>query len=241
MEGLTVGHITSGYGNNTSVVHDVSLAVKQNETLMLMGPSGSGKSTLILTILGIIKPTTGSIFVGDKEITHLPIEERSIGYMPQDYGLFPHLNVWGNVGYGLTVRGFPKEHIEKTVKEMLALVELTDVSQKHVHQLSGGQRQRVGLARALAIKPNLLLLDEPLSSIDQVTKADVAHELKGLFDKLEIPIIIVTHNHEDAYLLSENLAVMVDGKIEQVGMYKDILQHPKTEFIQKLLKPIVMS
>lgn len=236
MSELSIENLSSGYGEKL-IVQDVSLEVKPKETVVLMGPSGSGKSTLLLTILGIILPSKGKIVLDNNDITLLPIEVRNIGYLPQDYGLFPHLNVIKNVAYGLRMRGFTKSEQEKQALAILKLVGLEDYAERKISQLSGGQRQRVGLARALAIKPQLLLLDEPLSNIDQITKADVASELKALFNKLDIPIILVTHNHEDALFLAEKLVVMIDGKIEQVGAVDEIIKNPKTPMIKKLLVP----
>ncbi len=237
MHGLSIENLISGYDEKI-IVQDVTLVVKPKETLVLMGSSGSGKSTLLLTILGIILPSKGKIVLDNNDITLLPIEVRNIGYLPQDYGLFPHLNVIKNVAYGLRVRGLTKNEQEKQALAMLTLVGLEDYAERNISKLSGGQRQRVGLARALAIKPNLLLLDEPLSNIDQITKGDVASELKVLFDKLDIPIILVTHNHEDALFLAERLAVMIDGKIEQIGTVDEIVKNPKTPMIKKLLTPL---
>lgn len=233
---LSIQNISTGYGQE-NIIEDLSLEVKEKETLVLMGISGSGKSTLLLTILGIIKPRKGKIFLNNKEITALPIEERNIGFLPQDYGLFPHLNVIENVAYGLKMRGFSRKDQLEKAQEMLSLVDLKRYDAKRIHEISGGQRQRVGLARALAIKPELLLLDEPLSNIDQITKFEVATNLKNLFAKLEIPIILVTHNHEDASFLSEQLAILVDGKIEQIGRVEEIIENPKTPFIKRLLVP----
>lgn len=236
MKGLSIQNLTTGY-DQKSVIEDLSLEVTEKETLVLMGISGSGKTTLLLTILGIITPKKGKIILNDMEINTLQIEERNIGYLPQDYGLFPHLNVIDNVDYGLWVRGLPKSEREAIAQEMLNLTDLKGLETKRVNELSGGQRQRVGLARALAIKPKLLLLDEPLSNIDQVTKLDVATQLKELFKKLEIPIILVTHNHEDALFLAERLAIMIDGRIEQEGSVAEIFKSPKTPIIARLLRP----
>lgn len=236
MKGLSIQNLTTGYGQK-SIIEDLSLEVTEKETLVLMGISGSGKTTLLLTILGIITPKKGKIILNDTEINTVQIEERNIGYLPQDYGLFPHLNVIDNVDYGLRVRGLPKSEREAIAEDMLNLTDLKGLETKKVSELSGGQRQRVGLARALAIKPKLLLLDEPLSNIDQVTKLDVATQLKELFKKLEIPIILVTHNHEDALFLAERLAIMIDGKIEQEGLVAEIIKNPKTPLIARLLKP----
>lgn len=236
MKGLTVTNLKSGY-NKKTILSELSLEAKPKETLVLMGPSGSGKSTFLLTILGIVKPTHGKITLNERDITHLQIEERNIGYLPQDYGLFPHLSVIDNIAYGLRIRGEGKDQQYKRAKEMLELVELTGYEDKRIQAISGGQRQRVGLARALAIAPDLLLLDEPLSNIDQVTKLDVAKGLKDLFEKLDIPIILVTHNHEDALFLSEKLVILIDGKIEQEGTVQSIKNHPKTNLIKRLISP----
>ena len=165
------------------------------------------------------------------------MEMRNIGYLPQDYGLFTHLNVLENIAFGLRVRGVPKEEREEIAKKMLALVNLRNYEKRRIRELSGGEKQRVGLARALAVSPALLLLDEPLSNIDQVTKREVAEQLKELFKKLAIPIILVTHSSEDAHFLAEKLAVMVEGTIEQIGPVHEIMTHPKNEFIKKLLNP----
>lgn len=236
MKGLAIDDLTSGYGAKT-IVNSLTLEVKEKETLVLMGASGSGKTTLLLTILGILSPEKGKILLNDREIQGLPIEERNIGYLPQDYGLFPHLNVIDNVSYGLRVRDASKKEQLTKAQGMLELVDLKGFDSRRIQELSGGERQRVGLARALAINPDLLLLDEPLSNIDQVTKLDVATHLKNLFTKLDIPIILVTHNHEDALFLSEQLAIMIDGKIEQIDDVKEILKNPKSPFIRRLLMP----
>lgn len=236
MKGLSIQNLSTGYGQK-NVIENLSLGVKEKETLVLMGISGSGKTTLLLTILGIHTPTSGKIILNDKDITGFPIELRNIGYLPQDYGLFPHLNVIKNVSYGLMVRGASVKDQQAKAEEMLNLVDLKGYDQRKIQELSGGQKQRVGLARALAINPDLLLLDEPLSNIDQITKLEVATHLKNLFSKLDIPIILVTHNHEDALFLSEQLAIMVDGKIEQTGSAQQILKNPKSPLIKKLLVP----
>lgn len=236
MKGLSIKNVTSGYDDHI-ILKDFSLDVGSNEILVLMGISGSGKTTLLLTILGIIKARTGQIFLNDQEINNLEIENRGIGYLPQDYGLFPHMSVSENIGYGLKMRGADKSKIDLSVKELLLLVDLNGLEDRKINDLSGGQKQRVGLARALATKPNLLLLDEPLSNIDQVTKLEVAKGLKDLFRKLEIPIILVTHNHEDAIFLSEKIAILIDGKIEQLGHISDVLKAPKSALIKKLLMP----
>lgn len=238
MNGLSLQHVSAGYGDKL-IVKDLSLDVEAKQTMVIMGPSGSGKTTLFQTILGLITPRKGKIILNDQDIAQLPIESRNIGYLPQakNYGLFPHLNVLDNVAYGLRVRGIDRKERATRARRMLDMVELHDVEKKDIGELSGGQSQRVGLARALAIEPQLLLLDEPLSNVDQVTKFEVASELKKLFARVDIPVVLVTHAHEDALFLAERLAVMVDGKIEQVGPVKEVMQSPKSSLIRRLLRP----
>jgi putative spermidine/putrescine transport system ATP-binding protein len=236
MAQLKIENLRSGYRGKT-IIKNISLDAPPLETIVLMGPSGGGKTTFLLTILGILSPFEGKIFLNDIEITHLSIENRNIGYLPQDYGLFPHMNVQDNIAFGLRVRGIAKEERAKKASQMLQLVNLTGFQERKITELSGGERQRVGLARALAIDPALLLLDEPLSNIDQVTKYEVAQQLKQVFQKLKIPIILVTHNHEDALFLADKLVILNNGEIEQMGSLREVLEHPKNTFIQRLLRP----
>lgn len=240
MIGLSIKDLESGYENKI-ILRKLSLAIGPEETLVLMGPSGSGKTTLLLTILGIIQPKKGRILLNDIDITQLPIEKRNIGYLPQDYGLFPHLRVLDNVAYGLRVRGVSRENREKLALQTIKLVELEGFENRRPHELSGGQRQRAALARALAIQPDLFLLDEPLANIDEVTKLDVATHLRELLRKLKMPTILVTHNREDALFLAERLAIMVDGRIEQSGTVKEVLESPRTLLIKKILTPMAQQ
>jgi ABC-type Fe3+/spermidine/putrescine transport system ATPase subunit len=240
MEGLLLQNITAGYGDLT-IIKDLNLNVDPKTILVLMGVSGSGKTTLLKTILGIIKPTSGSINLGNQDISNLPIEKRNIGYLSQNYGLFPHMTVAENIIYGLRIRGIAQDEQKKILDLMLTIIEMKEYEKRNVLELSGGQQQRVGLARALAVKPDLFLLDEPLSNIDQATKFDVAADMKKLFDTLNIPIILVTHQYEDAQFFNARVAVMVEGKIEQIGSYEEIIRNPKTPFIKKLLTPFAVG
>lgn len=236
MEGLLLQNLTAGYADYT-VFKNLSLTVAPKTILVLMGTSGSGKTTLLKTILGIITPQTGTISCARKDLIKLPIEQRNIGYLSQNYSLFPHLTVGENIAYGLRIRGVPRDEQRAQVKNMLELIDLKGYENKAVAELSGGQQQRVGLARALAIKPDLFLLDEPLSNIDQATKFTVAQDMKKLFDTLNIPIILVTHQYEDALFFDAQIAIMIKGVIEQVGSYQELTTHPKNPFIKKLLTP----
>lgn len=236
MEGLVIQHLTVGYGN-LPVIENLSLSVQHHEVLILMGTSGSGKTTLLKTILGIIAPQAGTIFLGKRDITRLPIEQRNIGYLSQNYGLFPHFTVADNIAYGLRIRGASQKEQKAMVQKMLEFIDLQGYEDHNVTELSGGQQQRVGLARALAVQPDLFLLDEPLSNIDQATKFDVAAGMKKLFEALDIPIILVTHQYEDALLFGAQVAIMIEGAIEQTGTYEELVARPKTPFIKKLLTP----
>ena len=238
MNTLALQHIKAGYGNKL-IVKDVSLEVGPKDAMVIMGPSGCGKTTLFLSILGLITPRHGRMLLNDQDLAALPIERRNIGYLPQakNYGLFPHLSALDNVAYGLRVRGVDRKERDKRARKMLELVELHGLAKRRVDELSGGQSQRIGLARALAIEPQLLLLDEPLSNVDQVTKFEVASELKNLFERIDIPVLLVTHGHEDALFLGGHLAVMVEGRIEQVGTVKKVMQSPKSDLIKRLLRP----
>lgn len=238
MAHLLLQGLTSGY-DDLVVVKNLDLAVEKKTLLVLMGVSGSGKTTLLKTILGIVSPQSGKIVLNNRDITHVPISHRNISYLPQNYGLFPHLNVEDNIAYGLRVRGESRETQQKVVRDLLSLVELEGLEKRRITEISGGQQQRVGLARAMAVKPDLMLLDEPLSNIDQVTKFQVTQDMKKFFDTLECPIILVTHQYEDAKFFGSQVAIMEKGIIAQTGSYEDIVAHPKTPFIKKLLIPFV--
>lgn len=236
MESLFLQNISSGYGNKI-VIKDMTLQVDAQETVVIMGTSGAGKTTLLKTILGIVIPQQGTILLHNNDITLMPIEKRNIGYLSQFYGLFPHMTVAENIAYGLRVRGYNKQVQLSKAQELLQLIDLADFENAQVTDLSGGQQQRVALARALATKPDLILLDEPLSNIDQVTKLEVAQYLKKLFESLSIPVIVVTHQWEDAKFLGKKIVILVDGKIERIGTFDEIIKNPKSEYIKKLLMP----
>ncbi|MEM1990094.1 MAG: ABC transporter ATP-binding protein [Candidatus Bathyarchaeia archaeon] len=239
MRGLYVQNVSKSF-NGVKALDGVELSVEQGEFMVIMGPSGCGKTTLLLVILGALKPDKGLIWMGDREISRLPIEERNIGYVPQDFGLFPHLNVYEDIAFGLRVKGYSKSEVDSKVKSLLRMVDLEGFELRKPRELSGGQRQRVALARALAINPSLLLLDEPLSNIDEATKSDVIANLKSLQRKTGVTTVCVTHNPEDAFKLGDRIAVMYLGKIIQCGKPKEILENPKNEVIKRLIAPILI-
>lgn len=239
MRALYVQNISKSFGN-VKVLNNVELIVEEGEFTVIMGPSGCGKTTLLLVILGALRPDEGAIWIGDKEITDLPIEERGIGYVPQDFGLFPHLNVYENIAFGLRIRGYSKKAIDERVGSLFSMIGLEGLEARRPKELSGGQRQRVALARALAINPSLLLLDEPLSNVDEATKIDVIASLKDLQRRTGVTTLCVTHNPEDAFRLGDSIAIMHYGRIIQHGKPDKILESPKNEVVKKLIAPIYM-
>lgn len=237
MRGLYVQRVSKYFGS-VKALDKIELTVEPGEFMVIMGPSGCGKTTLLLVILGALEPDEGSIWVDGREITNLPIEERNIGYVPQDLGLFPHLNVYENIAFGLKVRGYPKSEIGSKVRSLLRMVDLEGMEMRKPKELSGGQKQRVALARALAINPSLLLLDEPLSNIDEITKAEVIVNLKILQRKTGVTTVCVTHNPEDAFKLGDCIAIMHLGRIIQCGEPEEILSRPKNEIVKRLIAPV---
>lgn len=208
---LHIKDLTKSYGGH-AVLARLGLDLEQNEIVAIMGKSGVGKTTLLSCILGFEQLDGGSIELNGRQIDALPIEERQIAYMPQDYGLFPHLSARDNIAFGLMARKEKKEVIEQRVDELLQTVELTHaISRRNVRELSGGEKQRVALARALAIKPRLFLFDEPLSAIDVDTRAEVGASLRTIIKKLSIPAIVITHDPSDAKVIADVVYRMEDG------------------------------
>lgn len=202
-------------GGSAIAVKDFSLDVSEGELITLLGPSGCGKTTVLRIIAGLEHPTSGTISLGDKDITFLPPDKRDTAMVFQHYALFPHMDVFHNVEFGLKFkRKFTKEKRKERVKQFLDMVELSDFSRRMPSQLSGGQQQRVALARALVIEPKVLLCDEPLSNLDTEMRLQMRKEIKRLHDKTEATTIYVTHDHEEAEFLADRIVTMKDGKIE---------------------------
>ncbi|MEM1514786.1 MAG: ABC transporter ATP-binding protein [Candidatus Bathyarchaeia archaeon] len=237
MKSLSIQGISKYFGN-VKALDRVNLFVNPGELMVIMGPSGCGKTTLLLIILGVLRQDEGLILVDGKDITYTPIEERNIGYVPQDFGLFPHLNVYENIAFGLRVRNYLKSEIGRKVKNLLEMVGLQGFEKRKPRELSGGQKQRVALARALAVDPSILLLDEPLSNIDEITKSEVIANLKELQKKINVTTLVVTHNPEDAFKLGDRIAIMHLGKIIQCGRPEDVLREPRSEIVKRILAPI---
>ncbi|WP_087036767.1 ABC transporter ATP-binding protein [Thermococcus litoralis] len=211
------------------------LEAKQGEFLTLLGPSGCGKTTTLRIIAGFEKPDKGRVYFDDTVVNDVPPYERNIGIVFQDYALFPHMTVYDNISFGLKLRKLPKEEIRRRVSWALELVGLKGFEDRYPEQLSGGQQQRVALARALVIEPQLLLLDEPLSNLDAKIRERLRGEVKRIQKELGITTIYVTHDQEEAMAISDRIAVMSVGKIEQVGNPLDLYYNPKNEFVAKFL------
>ncbi len=213
----------------------VSLSIRRGEFFSLLGPSGCGKSTLLRLIAGLDQPDSGTIRIGGQDVTGLPPFRRPVNMVFQDYALFPHLSVEENVAFGLRYKGVPRGEQAAHAAEALALVQLKGFEQRRPHELSGGQRQRVALARALAMRPQVLLLDEPLGALDQRLREDVQVELKNLQKRLGITFVFVTHDQEESLTMSDRLAVMNRGRVEQSGPCREIFETPGTEFVARFM------
>ncbi|WP_243343687.1 ABC transporter ATP-binding protein [Anaerococcus sp. AGMB09787] len=211
---------------------NINFEVKEGEFFTFLGPSGSGKSTLLRAITGFLNPSRGTIKINDKIINDVAIEDRQIGIVFQSYALFPSMSVYDNIAFGLKVEKKDKTYIDKRVKELSRLVDLTDEQvQKNVSDLSGGQQQRVAITRAMAKKPKILAMDEPLSNLDAKLRKSLRQELKKIQRDLNVTTLYVTHDQEEALTLSNRIAVFSNGHLEQVGSPKEIYEHPKTEFV----------
>jgi putrescine transport system ATP-binding protein len=212
-------------------VDDVSLDIQQGEIFALLGSSGSGKSTLLRMLAGFELPSSGQIILAGKDIVSLAPYERPINMMFQSYALFPHLTVWDNIAFGLRRDGMPKADIEERVTQMLDLVQLKPYAKRKPHQLSGGQQQRVALARSLAKRPQLLLLDEPLGALDAKLRERTQLELVDIIEKVGVTCVLVTHDQEEAMTMATRIGVMSEGKILQVGKPSDIYETPNCRFV----------
>ncbi|MEO5658397.1 MAG: polyamine ABC transporter ATP-binding protein, partial [Polaromonas sp.] len=212
-------------------VDEVSLSIKKGEIFALLGSSGCGKSTLLRMLAGFEKPSSGVVILNGVDIATFPPYERPINMMFQSYALFPHLTVWDNIAFGLKRESMPKAQIQTRVEEMLNLVQLSALAKRKPHQLSGGQQQRVALARSLAKKPQLLLLDEPLAALDRKLRERTQFELVNIIESVGVTCVMVTHDQEEAMTMASRIAVMSHGRVLQVGMPKEIYEHPNSRFV----------
>ena len=213
------------------VLNDLTLEMQQGEFLTLLGPSGCGKTTSLNLVAGLIKPDAGTIFLRGKAVDALPPRRRGLGLVFQSWALFPHMNVFDNIGFGLKIRSAPSAEIRKRVGEMLDLVRLPGVAEKFPSQLSGGMQQRVALARALVTRPDLLLLDEPLSNLDAALRKEMQIELRRIHSELRVSTLLVTHSQEEALVMSDRIAVMRSGIIQCIDTPQRVYNQPPTRFV----------
>ena len=227
---ITIDNIARRFGK-FAALDGVSLDLEDGEFFCLLGPSGSGKTTCLRLLAGFDRPTAGRIELHGRDVTGLPPYEREVNTVFQDYALFPHLTVAGNVGYGLDIRGVGRAERDRRVAEALDMVRLPGVGERKPGQLSGGQRQRVALARALVNRPRVLLLDEPLGALDLKLRLEMQAELKTIQERVGITFVFVTHDQEEALAMSDRLAVFHAGRVEQVGTPAQVYEHPATRFV----------
>ena len=227
---LEIDNIIKKFGNQ-EVIKDISLKVNKGEFLTLLGPSGCGKTTTLRIIAGFEKPTGGSVLLEGLHVENKQPNDRNVNTVFQNYALFPHMNVFDNIAYGLKIRKVNKIEIKKRVIEMLSLVQLEGYAKRKIDGLSGGQKQRVAIGRALINNPKILLLDEPLGALDLKLRKQMQVELKKLQKKLQITFVYVTHDQEEALNMSDRIVVMNDGIIEQIGTPEDIYERPQTKFV----------
>ena len=221
-----------------SALSSVTLEVPEGSLTALLGPSGSGKSTLLRIISGLEQPDSGQVLIDGADVTAARPQDRGIGFVFQHYAAFAHMTVRENVAFGPRIRKRPREEVSKRVDELLALVGLKQWSEQHPHQLSGGQRQRMALARALAIEPRVLLLDEPFGALDATVRAELRQWLRRLHDEQGVTTVLVTHDQEEAMEVADRIAVMNAGKIEQVGSPREIYDRPASDFVMGFVGPV---
>ncbi len=228
---LELKEIKKSFTEGEAVLDNISLEISKGEFITLLGSSGCGKTTTLRIIAGLEQPDAGSVWLDGREVTGLEPNQRDVNTVFQNYALFPHMNVAENIGYGLKLKKVPKSEIKKKVSQMLELVQLEGYEKRKPSELSGGQKQRVAIARALVNNPEVLLLDEPLGALDLQLRRTMQIELKHLQKKLGITFIYITHDQEEAINMSDRIAVMKDGRIDQIGTPDEIYNHPKTSYV----------
>jgi len=217
------------------VLEDISFDVAEGESLVLLGASGSGKTTILRIIAGLEQPDSGYVILHGKDVTDLPARERGVGVIFQSYALFPRMTVEKNIGYGLKIRHRPRKERKETVNRLLELVKLEDHRKKYPWQMSGGQQQRVAIARTLAYKPQVLLFDEPFGALDAQTRVHLRREIRALLRQVRVPSVFITHDQEEALELGDRIAVLNEGRLEQIGTPDEVYNHPATEYVATFL------
>jgi sulfate transport system ATP-binding protein len=231
---ISVRNVSKQFGDFVAL-ESISIEVKSGSLTALLGPSGSGKSTLLRVIAGLEKPDAGSVFIGEANVTGRAPQQRGVGFVFQHYAAFKHMTVADNVAFGLTIRKRPKEEIRARVAELLDLVQLQGLAKRYPAQLSGGQRQRMGLARALAVDPTVLLLDEPFGALDAQVRAELRDWLRRLHDETHTTTVIVTHDQEEAMEVADEVVVMNRGHIEQIAGPRELYEQPANEFVMSFV------
>jgi sulfate transport system ATP-binding protein len=229
--------IVKRFGDFTAL-DDVSVDLPTGSLTALLGPSGSGKSTLLRVIAGLERPDAGTVVLEGEDVTRRPPQSRGVGFVFQHYAAFRHMTVWDNVAFGLRIRRRPRAQIRERVGELLELVQLTGLAKRYPAQLSGGQRQRMGLARALAVDPKVLLLDEPFGALDARVRKELRVWLRRLHDETHTTTVIVTHDQEEAMDIADRVVVMNGGRIEQVAPPRELYDHPANEFVMSFVGPV---
>ena len=230
MAGVALSDVTKRFGSVEAVSH-VSLQVEEGEFFSVLGPSGCGKTTMLRMLAGFISPTAGVISIGGQNVAGLPPEKRDVGIVFQNYAIFPHMNVYDNIGFGLRMRKLARPDIDRRVREALEQVGLTGFERRYQREMSGGEQQRVALARVLVTQPRILLLDEPLSALDKKLREEMKYWIRDLHAQLRITTMYVTHDQGEALTMSDRIAVMRGGMVEQVGTPREVYEQPRTHFV----------
>jgi sulfate/thiosulfate transport system ATP-binding protein len=234
---IVVDSVSKRFGDFTAL-RDVSLEVRDGSLTALLGPSGGGKSTLLRVIAGLESPDSGRVLIAGEDATAKPPQRRNVGFVFQHYAAFKHMTVRKNVAFGLTIRKRPQQEIEERVGELLELVHLDGFADRYPSQLSGGQRQRMALARALAVQPRVLLLDEPFGALDATVRKELRAWLRRLHDEVHVTTVFVTHDQEEAMEVAEQIVVLNHGDVEQIGAPRDLYERPENEFVMRFVGPV---
>jgi sulfate/thiosulfate transport system ATP-binding protein len=234
---IEVRGVNKSFGS-TPVLRDISVDIDSGSLTALLGPSGGGKSTLLRVIAGLETPDTGTVVINGVDATRLTPQRRNVGFVFQHYAAFKHMTVFGNVAFGLEVRHKPKAEVRRRVNELLELVHLEQMADRYPAQLSGGQRQRMALARALAVEPEVLLLDEPFGALDAQVRKELRTWLRRLHDEVHVTTVFVTHDQEEAMDVSDEIVVLADGRVQQIGSPHEIYENPANPFVMSFLGPV---
>lgn len=232
---IDINNIDVSYDKKTNILENFNLSIEKGELVSLLGPSGCGKTTTLRVIAGFIEPNSGKLVVGDTDFTNIKVHKRNFGLVFQSYALFPHLTVFENIAFGLKMKKCSKDEIKRKVDEVLETVDMSAFSKRYPQDLSGGQRQRVAIARAIVVKPKVLLLDEPLSNLDAKLRVKMRVEIRKIQQKLGITTVFVTHDQEECFSISDKVAVMNKGIVEQYDTPENIYSNPATEFVARFV------